>query len=63
MEEKIHEEDMWCFNCEHIWNTKDYFNCDKCPNCDTEPVRLYRTSGTAYFYAYLEKHPEKKPKL
>lgn len=56
-------ETMWCFHCEHEWDTDDYHNCNSCPNCKTEPVRLYRTSGFAWLYAYLEKHPEHKPKF
>lgn len=56
------EENMWCFNCEHEWHTDDYHNCKKCPVCNIEPVRIYRTSSYSWFYAYLEKHPEKRPK-
>lgn len=55
-------EEMWCFNCEYEWITDDYYECIKCPNCNTEPVRIYRQSGYSFFYAYLEKHPENKPK-
>ena len=53
-------EKMRCFNCEHEWTTNDYFECKECPNCKYEPVRIYRQGG--FFYAYLEKHPENKPK-
>ena len=49
-------EDMWCFNCEHRWHTMDYMNEDKCPKCDTKPIRIHRENSTAYVYAYLEKH-------
>lgn len=61
MSKKITQE-MWCFHCEHGWVTDDYHNCIACPNCKTIPVRIYRTSSTAFVYAYLEKHPEKMPK-
>jgi len=60
-EKRLHEEDMWCFHCEHEWNTKDYFNENKCPNCKKKPIRIYRTSSTAFVYAYIEKHPIKLP--
>ena len=57
---KISEE-MWCYHCEHIWQTDDYHGCNKCPNCTTEPVQMYRTSSFSFVYAYLNKHPEKRP--
>lgn len=53
------EEIMWCFECEHTWTTDDYHNCNECPECKNK--RIYRTSSFSYFYAYLEKHPEKRP--
>ena len=55
------EEEMWCFNCEHTWITKDYHNCNECPNCKKKPIRIYRQSSTSYVYAYFEKHPEHRP--
>lgn len=57
------EENMWCFHCEHTWVTDDYLNCVKCPNCDTEPVRIYRQSGFAGFYAHIEKYKKDKEEL
>lgn len=59
--QKIAEE-MWCFNCEHVWNTDDYFACKECPACKAA-TRIYRTSSTAYFYANLEKHPEERERI
>ena len=55
------EEDMWCFNCEHTWVTDDYLNCVKCPNCDKERVRIYRTNSFMCFYAMREKEQLKRP--
>lgn len=55
------EETMWCFHCDKEWHTDDYYNCKSCPNCTTEPKRIYRTSSFTFVYAYLEKHPDKKP--
>jgi Zn finger protein HypA/HybF involved in hydrogenase expression len=55
-------EEMWCFHCEHIWETEDYFSCESCPSCKNTPARIFRTSSFSYVYAYLEKHPEKRPK-
>ena len=60
MRQKI-PEIMWCFHCDHEWPTDDYFECVKCPNCETQPVKIYRTSSFSWLYAYMEKHPEKKP--
>lgn len=54
-----YNEEMWCSNCEHVWTTEDYFQETKCPNCTIEPVQIMRTSSTGFFYAYIEKHPEK----
>jgi Zn finger protein HypA/HybF involved in hydrogenase expression len=62
-ERKYHQEYMWCFNCEHEWLAEDYHNTNACPNCTTEPVQIYRTSGTAFIYAHIRKHPEKYPGL
>ncbi len=55
---KVIAENMWCFHCEHNWDTEDYHACISCPNCYVKPVRIYRTSSTTYAYAYMEKHPE-----
>jgi len=55
-----HTEQMWCFNCSYKWETKDYLNEKKCPNCKTKPVRIYRTSSTAFVYAAIEKEKLKK---
>jgi Zn finger protein HypA/HybF involved in hydrogenase expression len=60
--EKIHET-MWCFNCDTEFETDDYYKCNACPNCVIKPVRIYRMSSFAFVYAYLEKHPEKSPKI
>lgn len=56
--EQSHFENMWCFNCDHEWTTDDYYNCNACPNCNTIPIRIYRTSSTAFAYAHIAKHPE-----
>jgi uncharacterized CHY-type Zn-finger protein len=53
----MNEQDMWCFHCEHTWTVDDYFKTNECPNCDTKPIRIYRSSSTAIVYAYLEKYP------
>lgn len=50
-----YEKEMWCFNCEHEWITDDYLNCNKCPSCITEPIRIYRTDSTAIVYAQIER--------
>lgn len=52
------EEHMWCWHCEHEWDTDDYYNCSECPNCKTEPIRIFRTSSFGFFYAHVAKHPE-----
>lgn len=62
MTKQLVEENMWCFNCEHEWHTEDYINTRSCPNCKTKPIRIYRTSGTAFVYAHIEKHPIVFPK-
>jgi Zn finger protein HypA/HybF involved in hydrogenase expression len=51
------EKEMWCSNCDGTFITEDYFNCDKCPNCDIQPVSLCRTDSMTFVYAYLSKHP------
>jgi len=56
MDTKISEH-MWCYHCEHEWETDDYLNCDVCSNCTTEPIQIYRTSSFAFAYAYMAKHP------
>lgn len=58
MAQKINEE-MWCYNCEHVWETEDYYNCHSCPNCNNEPIRIYRTSSFTCFYAMEAKQKEK----
>jgi glutaredoxin len=62
MEERKHVEEMWCFSCDGIWETQDYYNCNQCVHCGSTS-RLYRTSSFSYFYAYLERHPEEKKKI
>lgn len=62
MQPKI-EKNMWCENCDMDFITDDYLNCEKCPNCDIEPVSFVRTDSTAFVYAYLAKHPENKLKI
>ena len=49
------KENMWCFHCEHEWETEDYFNCKECPNCKPNNQRIYRTSSFSFMYAYHEK--------
>jgi predicted Zn-ribbon and HTH transcriptional regulator len=53
------KENMWCYNCEHEWETPDYHNCNKCPNCTIEPIHMYRTSSTACLYAQFGKNRSK----
>jgi Zn finger protein HypA/HybF involved in hydrogenase expression len=55
MEEPKLTEMMWCYQCEHEWETNDYLNCDKCPNCTTEPIQILRQSSTSFVYAYMAK--------
>ena len=62
MKQKI-KENMWCFHCEHEWETDDYYNCKVCPNCKPEYQRIYRTSSFGFAYAHVEKHPELYPLL
>ena len=45
---------MWCWHCEHEWDTDDY--CKACPNCQIEPVHIVRTSSTGYLSAWMNKH-------
>ena len=56
----IIEADMWCYNCEHEWITDDYYKCNECPEC--KGTKLYKTNSFSFAYAYLNKHPELKPK-
>lgn len=50
------EENMWCWNCEHEWDTDDYYECKTCPNCQIEPVHIMRTSSTGYAYLWMQKN-------
>jgi len=54
---------MWCANCDGYFDTDDYQNCNACDNCDTKPVRMYRTSSFSFCYAYEAKHPTPNPEL
>lgn len=56
-------ETMWCFNCDQYFETEDYLNCNECLNCETKPVRMYRTSSFSFHYAYEAKHPTPNPEL
>jgi uncharacterized CHY-type Zn-finger protein len=51
-------EHMWCYHCEHEWETDDYYNCKECPNCKQEPIHIMRTSSTGYLYAWMAKHKD-----
>lgn len=55
----IVSEEMWCSSCEHFWETKDYYHCEKCEKCGA--AEIYRTDSTSFAYVYLDKHPLVRP--
>lgn len=48
--------EMWCFECDGVWTTKDYHNCSACIHCGNTS-RIYRTTSAAFESAWKEKHP------
>ena len=60
---EVIKEEMWCFECDGVFITEDYFQCKECPLCGNIKGRLYRTSSFGFFYAYLERHPEEQKKI